>query len=232
MMNTPTAQSAAAPPAFPVVGASADAGIELPPLPYEFAALEPVISANTLRIHYCKHHQGYVDALNKLILGTSFAGMSLEQIVMTSARAKEHEQVFHNAAQAWNHTFYWHSLKPSGGGEPVGPLATLIKSSFGNTASLKRELAKVATSQFGSGWAWLVLAGDRLKVESTANAGNVMTEGLVPLLVIDVWEHAYYLDFQNRRPDYITGVLDKLLNWDFAAGNLGRAIPQRASGLI
>ncbi|MGA2777662.1 MAG: superoxide dismutase [Steroidobacteraceae bacterium] len=194
----------------------------LPPLPYGFAALMPVISENTLRIHYGRHHKGYVDELNKLIVGTEFAGMSLEQTILATANNSEHEKIFNNAAQAWNHAFYWQSLNPRGGGNAARTLQPLVNTSFGDTDELKHRLANAATTQFGSGWAWLVLDGDRLKVKKTGNAGNVLTDGLVPLLVIDVWEHAYYLDYQSRRADYVTGVLDKLVNWQFAAENLER----------
>ncbi len=194
----------------------------LPPLPYGFAALMPVISENTLRIHYGRHNKGYVDELNKLVAGTEFDGMPLEQIVLATADQPEHEKIFNNAAQAWNHAFYWRSLKSRGGGTVTRALQPLVGSSFGDTESLKHEMATAATGQFGSGWAWLVLDGVRLKVVKTGNAGNVLTDGLVPLLVIDVWEHAYYLDFQSRRADYVTGVLEKLINWEFAAENLER----------
>jgi superoxide dismutase, Fe-Mn family len=231
-MNTPTSLSASAAPTFPVLSGRFADTFELPPLPYGVAALKSVISADTMRIHYGKHHKGYVDALNKLIPGTEFTGLTLEQIILASADGSEHEQVFHNAAQAWNHTFYWHSLTPHGGGEAGSALQPFIRTSFGDTAALKRELATAASNEFGSGWVWLVLDEDRLKVVKTDNAGNVLTRGLVPLLVIDVWEHAYYLDVLNRRADYVAGVLDKLLNWDFAAENLNGAIAQRRSGLL
>jgi Fe-Mn family superoxide dismutase len=195
---------------------------ELPPLPYEFTALDPIISEKTLQIHYGKHHKGYVDELNKLVVGTDFADMSLEQIIFDTAGKPEHEHIFDNAAQAWNHTFYWRSLKPQGGGTATGVLQPLINSSFGDTKALKRELLTAATTQFGSGWVWLALDRNQLKIVKTGNAGNVLSEGLVPLLVIDVWEHAYYLDFQNRRADYVTAVLDRLINWEFATENLQR----------
>lgn len=194
----------------------------LPPLPYGFAALMPIISENTLRIHYGRHNRGYVDELNKLVADTEFAHMSLDEVVLATAGRIEHEKIFNNAAQSWNHTFYWKSLKSRGGGNVTRSLQSLVSSSFGDTAQLKHELATAATTQFGSGWAWLVLDGSRLKVVKTGNAGNVLTEGLVPLLVIDVWEHAYYLDFQSRRADYVTGILEKLINWEFAAENLER----------
>ena len=193
----------------------------LPALPYAESALDPVISANTLSFHYGKHHKGYVDTLNKLVAGTELAGMSLEQLINETAGQADKVAIFNNAAQTWNHTFYWRSLRPKGGGEPPAELMDLIKSAFGNVDACKKELATAATTQFGSGWAWLVLEGDKLKVVKTANAETPLTKGAKPLLTIDVWEHAYYLDFQNRRADYVNAVLDKLINWDFAADNLG-----------
>jgi len=193
----------------------------LPALPYAESALDPVISANTLSFHYGKHHKGYVDTLNKLVAGTELVGLSLEQLINETAGQADKVAIFNNAAQTWNHTFYWRSLRPKGGGEPPAELMDLIKSAFGNVDACKKELATAATTQFGSGWAWLVLEGDKLKVVKTANADTPLTKGAKPLLTIDVWEHAYYLDFQNRRADYVNAVLDKLINWDFAADNLG-----------
>ena len=193
----------------------------LPALPYAESALDPVISANTLSFHYGKHHKGYVDTLNKLVAGTELVGLSLEQLINETAGQADKVAIFNNAAQTWNHTFYWRSLRPKGGGEPPAELMDLIKSAFGNVDACKKELATAATTQFGSGWAWLVLEGDKLKVVKTANAETPLTKGAKPLLTIDVWEHAYYLDFQNRRADYVNAVLDKLINWDFAADNLG-----------
>jgi len=193
----------------------------LPPLPYADNALDPVISANTLGFHYGKHHRGYVDNLNKLVAGTEYAGLSLEKIIAATADRPEKTAIFNNAAQAWNHTFYWHSLKPNGGGEPPAVLKQKIEAAFGNVDGCRKELTAAATSQFGSGWAWLVLDGDTLKAVKTGNAGVPLTMGMKPLLTIDVWEHAYYLDYQNRRADYVNGVLEKLINWDFAAANLG-----------
>jgi superoxide dismutase, Fe-Mn family len=191
----------------------------LPPLPYADNALEPVISANTLSFHYGKHHKAYVDNLNKLIAGTELADMSLEQIIAATAGKTDKAGIFNNAAQVWNHTFYWNSLSPKGGGEPPSSLKQKIESSFGGLDACKKELATAATTQFGSGWAWLVKDGDSLKVIKTSNADLPLIKGLKPLLTIDVWEHAYYLDYQNRRPDYVNAVLDKLINWGFAADN-------------
>jgi Fe-Mn family superoxide dismutase len=193
----------------------------LPPLPYADNALEPIISAKTLSFHYGKHHQGYVDNLNKQILGTEFAGMPLEKIITGAAGKAEYTAIFNNAAQTWNHTFYWRSLRPKGGGAPPEALQHKIEASFGSLDACKKELATVAMAQFGSGWAWLVLNGDKLEVIKTSNADVPITTGMKPLLVIDVWEHAYYLDYQNRRLDYVKAVLDTLIHWDFAAENLG-----------
>ena len=198
------------------------APIMLPSLPYEQSALQPVISANTLSFHYGKHHKTYVDTLNKLVTGTQFSDMPLEQIIKATADQADRTAIFNNAAQVWNHTFYWHSLRPKGGGEPPAVLERLMESSFGSVEACKKELAGAAMGQFGSGWAWLVLDGGKLKVVKTGNAHTPLTQAAKPLLTIDVWEHAYYLDYQNRRADYVNAVLDTLVNWEFAAENLGR----------
>jgi Fe-Mn family superoxide dismutase len=205
------------------VFAQAAASIKLPPLPYAEGALAPVISANTIGFHYGKHHKAYVDNLNKLIMGTEPADVPLEQIVRKTAGAADKQAIFNNAAQVWNHTFYWNSLKPKGGGKPSGDLAKKIEAGFGSFENCRNELLSAAVSQFGSGWAWLVVEGGALKVVKTPNAEVPFTRGQIPLLTIDVWEHAYYLDYQNRRADYVNAVIDKLLNWDFAAENLARA---------
>ena len=195
--------------------------ITLPPLPYADNALDPVISANTLSFHYGKHHKAYVDNLNKLIAGTPLEGQSLEAIIKESAGKADKAGIFNNSAQIWNHTFYWNSLKPNGGGTPPAALAKLIERDFGSLDNLKKELATAATTQFGSGWAWLASDNGKLVVTKTSNAELPLTKGQKALLTIDVWEHAYYLDYQNRRPDYANAVIDKLLNWQFAADNLG-----------
>jgi Fe-Mn family superoxide dismutase len=194
----------------------------LPPLPYAQNALEPVISANTISVHYNKHHGGYIDNLNKLIASTEFAGLPLEKIITETSGKVDKVAIFNNAAQAWNHAFCWNSLKPNGGGDPPAALKIKIEASFGTVDACKKELATAATTQFGSGWAWLVLDGDKLKVVKTSNADSPLTKGMKPLLAIDVWEHAYYLDYQNRRVDYVNAILDKLINWGFAADNLGQ----------
>jgi Fe-Mn family superoxide dismutase len=191
----------------------------LPPLPYAENALEPIITAKTMSFHYGKHHKAYVDNLNKLIAGTEYVALSLEKIVTSTAGKPEKAAIFNNAAQNWNHTFYWKSMSPKGGGEPPAALKSKIEAAFGSVDACKKELASTAVSQFGSGWAWLVLEGDKLKVVKTANADVPMTMGFTPLLSIDVWEHAYYLDYQNRRADYVNAVLDKLINWEFALQN-------------
>lgn len=191
----------------------------LPPLPYADNALEPVISAKTLGFHYGKHHKTYVDNLNKLVAGTELADKSLEEVITATAGQADKAGIFNNAAQVWNHTFYWNSLSPKGGGEPPSSLKQKIEASFGDLDAFKKELANAAVTQFGSGWAWLVKDGDSLKIIKTSNADLPLTKGLKPLLTIDVWEHAYYLDYQNRRPDYVSAVLDKLINWRFAADN-------------
>jgi Fe-Mn family superoxide dismutase len=193
----------------------------LPPLPYADNALDPVITAHTMGFHYGKHHKAYVDNLNKLVPGTEFADLPLEQVIAGSAGKADKVGIFNNAAQIWNHTFYWHSMKPNGGGEPPAALRQKIDAAFGSLDGCKKELAAAATTQFGSGWAWLVLDGGALKVVKTGNADLPMTKGMKALLCIDVWEHAYYLDWQNRRADYVNAVLDKVVNWGFAADNLG-----------
>jgi superoxide dismutase, Fe-Mn family len=197
--------------------------VTLPPLPFAQDALDPVISAKTLSFHYGKHHKTYVDTLNKLIAGTEFADMELEDIVKSASGHDEHTAIFNNAAQTWNHNFYWKSLKPKGGGEPPLALSRMMESSFGGVEQCKKELAKAAVEQFGSGWAWLAQEGVRLKVIKTGNANTPLVAGPKPLLTIDVWEHAYYLDYQNRRVDYANALIDKLANWQFAADNLDTA---------
>jgi superoxide dismutase, Fe-Mn family len=194
----------------------------LPILPYPDNALDPVISANTISFHYGKHHKTYVDNLNKLIAGTEFAELPLEKIILGTAGKTDKTAIFNNAAQTWNHTFYWNSLSPKGGGEPPAVLKSKIDAAFGTLDACKKELSAAAMAQFGSGWVWLVLEGDSLKIAKTGNADVPFIKGAKPLLTIDVWEHAYYLDYQNRRADYANAVLEKLINWKFAADNLGK----------
>ncbi|HNR37132.1 MAG TPA: superoxide dismutase [Candidatus Hydrogenedentes bacterium] len=196
----------------------------LPPLPYPDDALEPVISAQTLAFHYGKHHKGYLDNLNKLIAGTPRADLSLEQIIAETAGKPDETSIFNNAAQIWNHTLFWKSLSPKGGGEPPSALKQRIDASFGSVDACKKAWAEAAMTQFGSGWAWLVRQQDgRMAVMKTSNADTPLTQGVKPLLVIDVWEHAYYLDYQNRRADFVAAVLDKLINWEFAAAQIETA---------
>ena len=189
--------------------------IELPPLPYDRAALEPQISAETLDFHYGKHHKAYVDNLNKMIEGTEFADMALEDIIKKSQAG-----MFNNAAQVWNHTFYWNCLKPNGGGEPSGKLADAINKAFGDFATFKAEFTKTAIGTFGSGWAWLVQRPDgSVALVSTSNAATPLTGDDTALLTCDVWEHAYYIDYRNARPSYLEHFWN-LVNWDFVAGNM------------
>ena len=195
--------------------------ITLPPLPYAESALAPVISANTIGFHYGKHHKAYVDNLNKLIAGTELADASLEEIIKRTAGNADKVGIFNNAAQTWNHTFYWHSLKPNGGGKPPVTVGHKIDSDLGGHEKFRETLTTAGTTQFGSGWVWLVSEGGILKIVKTANADTPLVKGQTPLLTIDVWEHAYYLDYQNRRADYVAAVIDKLINWEFAAQNLG-----------
>jgi Fe-Mn family superoxide dismutase len=194
--------------------------ITLPDLPFAKDALAPVISANTLDFHYGKHHKAYVDNLNKLIAGTELENKSLEEIIKISAKDSAKAGVFNNAAQVWNHSFYWNCLKKSGGA-PEGAIAAKINAVWGNFDKFAEELKNAGVTQFGSGWAWLVLDGDQLKITKTANADTPLAHGQKALLTIDVWEHAYYLDYQNRRPDYLAAVIQNLINWDFVNANLG-----------
>ena len=228
-MNTPPLATKAAFGATPHPAEAPAGAFALPALPYDEHALEPVISADTVRLHHGKHQKGYVDNLNRLIVDTSFADLSLEQIIQSTAGKTEYLELFENAAQAWNHALYWNSLTPGGGGVAPRPLRARIDSAFGGIEALKEELRTAATKQFGSGWAWLVLDGQKLRVVKTANAENPLTARMKPLLAIDVWEHAYYLDFQNRRADHVNAVLDKLINWEFAAENLEND-PERKHG--
>ena len=193
----------------------------LPSLPYAENALNPVISSETMSYHYGKHHQAYVNKLNELVVGTPFADMPLDMVVAATAKDSQHKAIFNNAAQTWNHNFYWQSLKPNGGGEPPAALKAKLESSFGSVEAAKKALADAAMTQFGSGWAWLVADVDKLKVVQTSNADVPFTNGLKPLLTIDVWEHAYYIDYRNKRADYVNALLDKLINWEFALKNLG-----------
>lgn len=191
-------------------------------LPYADTALEPYMSANTFSFHYGKHHAAYVTNLNKLIEGTELADKPLEEIVVSSFKEGK-TPIFNNAGQVWNHNFFWQSMKPGGGGTPSGALAEKINADFGSFDKFKEEFKNAAATQFGSGWAWLVVDNGTLKVTKTPNAENPVVHGQTPLLTLDVWEHAYYLDYQNKRPDFISTFLDHLVNWDFAAENFSKA---------
>ncbi|HKJ10154.1 MAG TPA: Fe-Mn family superoxide dismutase [Gammaproteobacteria bacterium] len=190
---------------------------ELPPLPYEKNGLEPHISAETLEYHYGKHHATYVNNLNNLTKGTEHENASLEDIIVKTKSGP----IFNNAAQTWNHTFYWNCLSPNGGGAPSGDLGAAIDKTFGSFEKFKEEFTKASVTTFGSGWGWLVKKADgSLAIASTSNAGNPLTDGDTPLMTCDVWEHAYYIDYRNARPKYLEAFWN-LVNWDFVAGNLG-----------
>ena len=196
---------------------------QLPELPWAQDALEPTYSANTISFHYGKHHQAYVDNLNKLVAGSALEGKSLEEVIAAAAGDLTKVGVFNNAAQVWNHTFFWNGMKPGGGGTPSGELAAMIDIAFGGLAPFVEQFKAAAVGRFGSGWAWLVLEAGVLKIVSTPNAEMPVPPGQAALLVVDVWEHAYYLDYQNRRPDFVQAFFDKLVNWDFVAANLAAA---------
>ncbi|GAA6615471.1 superoxide dismutase [Scytonema sp. NUACC26] len=195
---------------------------ELPPLPYDYKSLEPHISAQTLEFHHDKHHASYVTNLNNLVKGTDLENKTLEEVILASAKDSSKSGIFNNAAQVWNHTFYWNGLKKNSGG-PTGELAEKINASFGSLDEFKNQFKQAGATQFGSGYAWLVLDKGELKVIKTPNAANPITDGQTPLLTADVWEHAYYLDYQNRRPDYLQTFLDSLINWDFVAEQYANA---------
>lgn len=194
--------------------------ITLPELPYSKDALEPHISAKTLEFHHGKHHNAYVTNLTKLIAGTPLENLNLEEIIMKSSKDTSMTGIFNNSAQVWNHTFYWNCMKKNGGGKPSGKLAAAIDTAFGSFDKFIEEMKNAATTQFGSGWAWLVKEGDALKIMKTSNADTPMVHGAKALLTIDVWEHAYYLDYQNRRPDYIAAFFEHLVNWDFVESQM------------
>ncbi|HBB32971.1 MAG TPA: superoxide dismutase [Fe] [Cyanobacteria bacterium UBA8803] len=188
---------------------------ELPPLPYDYNALEPYISAKTFEFHHDKHHAAYVNNYNNMIKDTQMADMAIEEVIKAVYGDSSKMGIFNNAAQAWNHTFFWNCLKPSGGGAPTGAVAEKIDADLGGYDKFKEAFKTAATTQFGSGWAWLVLDGGTLKVTKTLNAENPLHMGQTPLLTCDVWEHAYYLDYQNRRPDFVEAFINNLINWDF-----------------
>ncbi|MGV2828509.1 superoxide dismutase [Myxosarcina sp. GI1(2024)] len=196
---------------------------ELPSLPYDYTALEPVISERTLEFHHDKHHAKYVNKYNDAVKGTELDSKPIEEVIKAVAGDSSKSGLFNNAAQAWNHTFYWQCMKPNGGGTPTGELAKKIDTDFGSFEQFVEAYKNAGTSQFGSGYAWLVLDGNTLKVTKTLNADNPLTSGQIPLLTTDVWEHAYYLDYQNQRPAYMDEFIGKLVNWEFVAQNLAAA---------
>lgn len=187
---------------------------DLPPLPYAMDALDPYISATTMEFHYGKHHKAYVDNLNKLIKETEFEEMPLEKIIKNTSGKPEFTGIFNNAAQDWNHTFFWNSMSPNGGGKPKGELLKKMERDFGSYDNFRAEFKNAATTQFGSGWAWLVEKDGKLSVMKTSNADTPIAHGYKPVITVDVWEHAYYLDYQNRRPDFVEAFLDHLVKWN------------------
>jgi len=200
---------------------------ELPALPFDESALAPVISARTIGLHYGKHHRTYVEKLNELVAGTRFADLPLEHVIAATVGNEETQKIFNNAAQAWNHTFFWNCLQPRAGGEPPRSMAKRIEAAFGGYDAFREQFSKAAVECFGSGWAWLVARGDKLEILATSNAATPITMGATPLLTIDVWEHAYYLDYENRRPEFVEAVIDQLLNWKFAEEQLEKASSYR-----
>jgi Fe-Mn family superoxide dismutase len=200
--------------------------IEFKELPYAADALEPHYKAETVHLHYEKHHRGYFDKVVEAIKGTKFEDMTLEDIIRVTAKNPQQIVLFQNAAQVWNHDFFWRSMKPQGGGAPTGELKTLVERSFKGADELQQKLHETAVKQFGSGWAWLTLNRDKLAIVSTSNADTPLTSSATPLLAIDVWEHAYYLDYKNKRPDYVDAFLSHLVNWDHAAAMLTATVSE------
>lgn len=195
--------------------------ITLPSLPYEMDALAPYINKETLEFHYGKHHNAYVVNANKLLEGTDLAKEDLDSVIKTAANDASLGGLFNNAAQVWNHSFYWNCMKPGGGGLPSGPIADKLTSDFGAYETFVEQFKNAGATQFGSGWAWLILKDGRLEIMKTPNADTPIAKGLKPLLTVDVWEHAYYLDYQNRRPDYLSAFVEHLINWDFVNSQMG-----------
>ncbi len=204
---------------------------QLPPLPWAENALEPVISAKTISFHYGKHHAAYIKKLNELVAGTRYAQMPLERDIAETAGHPDSQKILNQASQAWNHTFFWSCLRAGAGGKPSGDLADRIETELGGFDKFREDFLKAAVDCFGSGWAWLAERNGRLQVAAMPNAGTPIATGATPLLAIDVWEHAYYLDYQNERPKFVTAVIDKLFNWDFAAQQLknAKAQPRKAA---
>jgi Fe-Mn family superoxide dismutase len=198
-------------------------------LPWSEDALAPVISARSIGLHYGKHHAAYVKKLNELVANTRLAEVPLELVIAETAGHEDQKKIFNNAAQAWNHTFFWNCLRAKGGGKPSGDLAQRIEADFGGYDAFRKKFSQTAVDTFGSGWAWLVQSDGKLDVVSTSNAGNPLTMGATPLLAIDVWEHAYYVDYENRRPEFVDAVIDKLLNWEFAQRQLAQGEHRKAA---
>lgn len=196
--------------------------ITLPELPYPKDALEPYVSAKTLEFHHDKHHNAYVVNANKMLEGTGMENDSQEEIIKKTAGDQSKAGIFNNVGQVWNHTFYWNCMKKGGGGKPEGEIAERINKDFGSYEKFVEEFKNAGVTQFGSGWAWLVLNGDKLEIMKTLNADNPIAHNMKPLLTADVWEHAYYLDYQNRRPDYLSTFIENLINWDFVNQNLSK----------
>jgi Fe-Mn family superoxide dismutase len=196
---------------------------QLPPLPWDENALDPVVSARTIGFHYGAHHLTYVKKLNELVAGTNYAQLPLERIITETAGSAERKKIFNNAAQVWNHTFFWNCMRPRGGGEPKGKLADRINAELGGFPTFREKFVQAAVDCFGSGWAWLAERNGKLEIMATSNADNPMTHGATPLFTVDVWEHAYYLDYQNKRQAFVEAVVDKLANWDFAQSQLDGA---------
>ena len=194
--------------------------INLPTLIFSGKALEPFISEKTIQFHHGKHHKAYVDNTLKLIEGTDLAGLSLDEIIKKTRKDEKKVSVFNNAAQVWNHSFYWNCIKPQGGGQPSGKIAKMIQDEFGSYEKFIEQFKNAGMTQFGSGWAWLVLKDKKLEIHKTSNADTPLAYGCKPLLTVDVWEHAYYLDYQNRRADYLTAFAEHLINWEFVLSQL------------
>jgi superoxide dismutase, Fe-Mn family len=211
------------------MNAQANGPFQLPPLPWDEGALAPVISARTIGLHYGKHHRTYVTKLNELVAGTPMADMPLEQVIRESAGKPESQKIFNNAAQTWNHTFFWNCLRAPGGSGPSGKLAQRIESDLGGMDTFRKQFSEAAINCFGSGWAWLVDKNGKLEIAATSNAMTPIAQGGTPILTIDVWEHAYYVDYENRRPEFVNAVIDRLLNWDFAAQQLEKSGQRKAA---
>ncbi len=197
---------------------------QLPDLPYDYEALAPYMSAKTLHLHHDKHHQAYVTNLNNLIEGSEFADRSLEEIVGASYGDSAKQGIFNNAGQHWNHNLFWRIMKKGGGGNPGGELAKRIDDAFGSFDAFKEQFKQAAVGQFGSGWAWLAMDGDQLKVMKTPNGENPLVHGMRPIMGLDVWEHSYYVDYENRRPEYVAAFLNNLVNWDEVEAELQKAV--------